>query len=332
MYMPSCLKRLAACALLSLIIIAIPARAQQIMLPLPTSPGDSGRQVRLLQEELARRGYFAYQPDSQYHDLTIKAVECFQRDRKLPVSGVADAYTLQALFPMAHADTPPAASNNQAGFPQQAAGFPLPSRPGQRGPHVMALQAALANFGYYEKAASGVYDACTTRAVQAFQQDRGLVATGQADKAVIRLLYTMPSETPGETLMPHWYAGGSGCIPWGAAFELQDVWTGNRFTCVRIHGYSHLDAEPLTYYDTITMRQVYQGKWSWARRPVLLKYRGNVYAASMNGKPHGIDAVPRNGMEGHFCIHFFGSLIDGSQRIDEKHLLCATEASYARWE
>ena len=52
----------------------------------------------------------------------------------------------------------------------------------------------------------------------------------------------------------------------------------------------------------------------------------------MNGKPHGIDAVPRNGMEGHFCIHFFGSLIDGSQRIDEKHLLCVTEASYARWE
>ena len=66
MYMPSCLKRLAACALLSLIIIAIPARAQQIMLPLPTSPGDSGRQVRLLQEELARRGYFPTSPTARF--------------------------------------------------------------------------------------------------------------------------------------------------------------------------------------------------------------------------------------------------------------------------
>ena len=130
MYMPSCLKRLAACALLSLIIIAIPARAQQIMLPLPTSPGDSGRQVRLLQEELARRGYFAYQPDGQYHDLTIKAVECFQRDRKLPVSGIADAYTLQALFPKAYTERAAGGIKQQPAFRSRQQAFHCPADQG----------------------------------------------------------------------------------------------------------------------------------------------------------------------------------------------------------
>lgn len=214
--------------------------------------------------------------------------------------------------------------------PPQAA-LTQPLNPGARGAQVLLLQQALHHRGYPHPA-DGAYGQATMAALAAFQQDQGLPATGRADTASLKLLFSRPAPAPGDTLLPYWYAGGSDLIPWGAEFEIKDVRSGITFNARRMMGTSHLDAEPVTSFDTMEMKRAYSGKWSWARRPILLRYRGQVIAASMNGMPHSYNFNRMNAMDGHFCIHFFGSRIDGNQRIDDAHVQAAMEAARTRWE
>ncbi len=210
--------------------------------------------------------------------------------------------------------------------------IPAPSRRGQRGRHVLQTQQALMDQGLLSKAADGVFDEQTSQALSAFQAALGLKQSGAADRETLRLLFTPPPPEIGDTLRPYWYGGGSDMVPIGAEFIIRDVRTGIQFSCVRIMGVSHLDAEPLTPEDTALMKAAYGGVWAWGRRPILLNYQGQIIAASMNGKPHGWEVIPNNDMVGHFCVHFFGARGDGSQRVDPDHLACAVEASYARWD
>lgn len=223
--------------------------------------------------------------------------------------------------------TPPALPAVYATF----TGVPAPSLPGESGSHVRQSQQALIGLGYLAGEADGFYSPATEAAIHAFQQARGLHVNGRADADTLLLLFTDPFAPTGQTIKPHWYGGGSQLIPMGAVFEVKDIATGAKFTCVRMHGTSHLDAEPLTAQDTEIMFNVYSRDWKWDRRAILLSYRGMVIAASMNGKPHTYDAVPNNNMKGHFCIHFFGSRIDGNQRIDDRHQACIEQAAKEKW-
>jgi hypothetical protein len=96
-------------------------------------------------------------------------------------------------------------------------------------------------------------------------------------------------------------------------------------------GQSHLDAEPLTKEDTDKMKQAYPA-WSWDRRSILIRYEGQVYAASMNGMPHSYQSNKTSGFPGHFCIHFAFSRGDSSQRLDAEHQQAVLEAAATQWE
>ena len=61
------------------------------------SVGDSGDQVRRLQERLLQRGYLTGTPNGYFDESTRVAVLNFQRDYQLSQSGNADANTLAAL-------------------------------------------------------------------------------------------------------------------------------------------------------------------------------------------------------------------------------------------
>ncbi len=111
---------------------------------------------------------------------------------------------------------------------------------------------------------------------------------------------------------------------------MKDIKTGKVFTVKRWSGYNHIDAEPLTSSDTSTMKSIY-GHWSWKRRSVLVKYNGHVYAASMNGMPHGTTTIKNNGFPGHFCIHFYGSKTHGTKHVDETHQNCIAIAMNYQW-
>ncbi len=106
-----------------------------------------------------------------------------------------------------------------------------------------------------------------------------------------------------------------------------DLETGEQFRVQRRAGSRHADVQPLTAYDTKIMKNIYQGKWSWKRRAILVRVNGNTYAASMHGMPHGAGAIAGNEFPGHFCIHFKGSSTHRRKEPDPSHSLMIIKAS-----
>ncbi|SDW03117.1 hypothetical protein [Paenibacillus sp. CF384] len=104
-----------------------------------------------------------------------------------------------------------------------------------------------------------------------------------------------------------------------AIFTVVDLETGLRFEVQRRAGSTHADVQPLTKHDTAVMKQIYQGKWSWRRRAILVLKDDQAIAASMHGMPHGGDGIPDNDFSGHFCIHFLGSSTHKTGSVDPDH-------------
>ena len=67
--------------------------------------------------------------------------------------------------------------------------------------------------------------------------------------------------------------------------------------------------------------------WSWARHSVLVKLNECAYLpASIAYYPHGY-TTSTNFLTGHLCIHFAGSRMDGTKKVDNSHQKCV---DYAR--
>ncbi len=221
---------------------------------------------------------------------------------------------------------------------------PGTSRPGDSGKYVVALQQALKLKGFYKGSIDGDYGDATKEAVQKFQKSKGLARDGIAGAVTIKALFgkkakTVTTATPKATATPKvikterldWFNGGANKIPRGATFQIKDIATGKVFTVRRWAGANHIDAEPKTAEDTATMKAIYGGSWSWARRSILVKYNGHVYAASMNGMPHGTTTINNNNFDGHFCIHFYKSRTHETNRVDENHQKAEERASRYSW-
>ena len=215
--------------------------------------------------------------------------------------------------------------------------------PGDKGDAVRSVQRRLKTLGYYTGSIDGDYGNGTKKAVIAFQKKNGLSADGKVGPKTLEKLNSSSakksngsssssssSSSSGGTERLNWFKGGSNTIPKGATFKVKDIKTGKIFTCKRWSGYNHLDAEPLSYSDMKTMLSIY-GHWSWKRRAVLVKYNGHVYAASMNGMPHGTSTISNNGFDGHFCIHFYGSKTHGTGKVDSTHQNCVATAMNYSW-
>ena len=106
-----------------------------------------------------------------------------------------------------------------------------------------------------------------------------------------------------------------------------DLETGQRFMVQRRAGSRHADVQPLTRADTMIMKEIYQGIWSWKRRAILVEVDGKFFAASMHGMPHGAGAIRGNAFPGHFCIHFFGSSTHRRTEPDPSHSLMILKSS-----
>lgn len=208
---------------------------------------------------------------------------------------------------------------------------PAASRPGDRGSKVKKLQEALQIKGHYNGKIDGIYGSSTTAAVKAFQKKHGLSRDGIAGNVTIRTLFGEAAEDGKavKTESLKWF-GNENTIPRGATVTIKDVRTGKTFQAVRWSGSNHMDTEPATKADTAIMKSIYGGSWSWNRRPILVKYNGHVYAASMNGMPHGT-STRNNGFDGHFCVHFTGSKTHETNRVDSDHQSCVKTALNYSW-
>ncbi|RXT08155.1 hypothetical protein [Ammoniphilus sp. CFH 90114] len=109
--------------------------------------------------------------------------------------------------------------------------------------------------------------------------------------------------------------------------EVVDIESGLRFMVQRRAGSQHADVQPITVADTETMKDIYNGKWSWKRRAILVRTEGRTLAGSMHGMPHGGGAISWNNFPGHFCIHFKDSTTHRRAIPDPGHDLMITKAS-----
>jgi hypothetical protein len=115
-------------------------------------------------------------------------------------------------------------------------------------------------------------------------------------------------------------------IPRKSTFQVIDLETGLSFKVQRRAGSRHADVQPLTNKDTTIMKKIYQGKWSWNRRAIVIKVKHHLIAGSMHGMPHGSGAL-RNGFPGHFCIHFYNSTTHRSKQMDPAHQIMIYKAA-----
>ncbi|MCM3573798.1 hypothetical protein M3172_11430 [Mesobacillus subterraneus] len=109
-------------------------------------------------------------------------------------------------------------------------------------------------------------------------------------------------------------------LPRYSKFTVVDLETGMQFRVQRRAGSNHADVQPLTPKDTAIMKKIYNGKWSWKRRAIIVISEDGKIAASMHGMPHGGGAL-KNNFPGHFCIHFYGSTTHRTNFMDLSHKL-----------
>ncbi|WP_374723623.1 hypothetical protein [Calidifontibacillus erzurumensis] len=115
-------------------------------------------------------------------------------------------------------------------------------------------------------------------------------------------------------------------LPKFSVFTIIDVETGLSFKVQRRAGNHHADVQPLSFKDTKVMKKIYNNKWSWNRRAILILKDDQIIAASMHGMPHGAGAL-RNGFPGHFCVHFWESTTHKRDKMDLAHQMMILKAA-----
>lgn len=213
--------------------------------------------------------------------------------------------------------------------------------PGSSGQAVLQLQRDLAYLGYLKCLPTSYYGAQTREAVRNFQRDNGLVADGIAGPKTLSTLakrvrekeYTLSSRRNDVIGLVPWEEVNK-LFPRGSTARVWDVKTRRSFMVWRFQGSFHADVEPLTRADTATFLEICGGRWSHARRAALVEIAGRLIAASMYPYPHGREGIGNNGFKGQFCLHFLGSRVHKSGRVDPTHqeqILAAANA-YTLWE
>ena len=128
--------------------------------------------------------------------------------------------------------------------------------------------------------------------------------------------------------MPYVVPGTVEVLPWsyartifrhGVPTQITDVRTGITYWVTNFSSGSHADVRPVSPADTDAILRTFNGRWSWNTRPIWVHIDGRTIAASINGMPHGSRAYASvNNMNGHLCIHFYGSRTHNGNRNHER--------------
>ncbi len=300
--------------------------------------GSKGTAVKEVQKRLKELGYYTYGIDGDYGDRTVTAVKNFQKKNGLTADGVCGESTLKKL----NSDDAIAAN----GSTTVELNTSQTLQKGDNGAQVKALQSALKKLGYYTNSLDSDYGYRTAEAVSAFQRANGLTVNGVANPATLRKLVSSSAISKAEadkkaeeekaptykTENLDWFKNGYKVFPKRAIIQIKDVRTGLIFNAQVLYGTNHLDVEPLTKADTAILLKINGGvDFTWHRRPMLVKYNGHVYAASIYSEPHGDQTITDNNFDGQFCLHFYGSKTHGTGEVKQDHQECIAEALKATW-
>jgi peptidoglycan hydrolase-like protein with peptidoglycan-binding domain len=163
--------------------MSAPAPAAKTAAPSAARP--AGEIINDIQRELGRRGYYDGVIDGIYGPKTDGAIRDFEQAAGLKPSIEPTEALLQAIVrsPAKGAKLATAPATRAPGVRNEAvADRPAASR------RVIALQRALAEYGYGQIKPTGVIDAETQSAIEKFERERKLPITGQPSERVAREL------------------------------------------------------------------------------------------------------------------------------------------------
>jgi peptidoglycan hydrolase-like protein with peptidoglycan-binding domain len=145
-----------------------------------------------IQRELARRGFYDGTVDGRYGPRTDAAVRDFEQAAGLRSSSEPSEALLRAIkgstASRAAARAAGAAAARPAAAPARSDPIAEVLAPSSR---VLALQRALAEFGYAQIKPTGVVDPETRAAIERFERERKLPVTGQVSDRVTRELASL---------------------------------------------------------------------------------------------------------------------------------------------
>ena len=123
-----------------------------------------------------------------------------------------------------------------------------------------------------------------------------------------------------------WFKTGKNVLKRGEYGYIYDITTGIRMRIKRMGGTNHADVEPATAADTVKLKKIAGGKFSWTCHAVILQANGKYVACSINTLPHGSQTIKNNNYDGQFCLHMVNSLTHGSKKINVNHQACIKKA------
>lgn len=162
--------------------------ASQSAAGLPLKAGATGDRVRELQHRLQQLEWFEGKITGTFGDATAAAVRGFREKRELPITGVADSKTWEALVKRTKQPTHDQLYNIMKPGPALL-------KQGATGAKVRDLQARLKQIGWFSEKVSDTYGPATVTAVKEFQAKRGIPVTGEVDQRTLDRLTGM-TRTP----------------------------------------------------------------------------------------------------------------------------------------
>ena len=212
---------------------------------------------------------------------------------------------------------------------------------GDTGDTVVRIQIRLRELGYLCYRPTGVYRTMTVRAVEAFQTRSGIVGhllavDGKIGPETMERLFAMNAprvRIPDSVHMPRgpiaeklavtgfivsWQTVKQMLVP-GKAYTVTDCNTGETFSLVYAGGENHAEMELLSESHKEVFDRICGDEYNYLKRPVIVSVEGQNIAASMQCWPHGSDTRADNGMEGHVCVFFEGSLSHVGMLPDVEH-------------
>jgi peptidoglycan hydrolase-like protein with peptidoglycan-binding domain len=147
-------------------------------------PRPAAEIVAEIQRELSRRGFYDGPVDGLYGPKTDAAVRDFEQTAGLKPSTEPNESLLRAI---ARAGAKTAKTQVPAGKPTAARIDPIAEQIGYSR-RVLAVQRALAEYGYGQIKPSGIVDSDTQAAIEKFERQRKLPVTGQVSDRVAREL------------------------------------------------------------------------------------------------------------------------------------------------
>lgn len=212
---------------------------------------------------------------------------------------------------------------------------------GATGETVVRIQLRLAELGYLFYKPTGAYRSMTVDAVKAFQQrccDVGLSVAidGVMGSETMRKLFSndaprakipdsvhIPIGPTSETLsvkgeMIDWNTVKSQLVN-RASYEVTDCNTGKTFELTFSGGENHAEMELTSQEWLEAFMKICGGEFNCYKRPVVIRIGERNVAASIQCYPHGSESLTENGMAGHICVFFKGSLSHVGSLPDVEH-------------